>query len=92
MVSHVRTRETICPNPECQKEIKEPLPFAIQEENYYACPHCFVELNAYACALEEHIGTTVEEYPQDSVLGRTESIRMRDYLDILAPNHRCRHP
>ena len=92
MVNHVRTRVVICPNPECRKEIKEPILFTVQGENYYACPHCFVELNAYACTQEEHIGATVEKYPQDSVLGKAESIQVRSHLDILAPNTRFRRP
>ena len=46
MVNHVRTRVTICSNPECQKEIKDPLLFTIQEENYYACPHCLTKITS----------------------------------------------
>jgi len=94
MVNHVRTRVNICPNPKCHREIEQLIVVSdvstIPVERYYACPHCFVELNAYAVAQEEHKGTTIEKYPQDSVSGRAESIRVRDPLDILAPNHRCR--
>jgi hypothetical protein len=83
MVNHVRTRVIVCPNPECQKKIKEPILLTTPAEHYYACPHCFIELNEYAGP------ATVEEYLQDA---RARAVRVRDPLDVLGPNYRFRHP
>lgn len=91
-VNHMRTRVIICPNSECQKKIKEPIFLSTQKKHWYACPHCFFELNAYAVAREEHKGTTVEENLQDSVFGKAEAIQVRNPLDALAPNRRFRRP
>jgi hypothetical protein len=46
----------ICPNPKCHGEIEEPillnsLATAI-EEQYYACPHCFIKLGVDAKNVE----------------------------------------
>lgn len=45
-------RATICPNPKCHKKIDKPILLnnlsTIPREYYYACPHCFSKLDAYA--------------------------------------------
>lgn len=45
-------RAIICPNPKCHKKIDKPIFFnnysTMPGEHYYACPHCFTKLNAYA--------------------------------------------
>jgi hypothetical protein len=42
----------ICPNPKCHREIEEPILLnslaTVAEEQYYACPHCFIKLDVYA--------------------------------------------
>ncbi len=47
----MRTRRIICPNPKCNREIKEPIRLSdlssIPTGYYYACPHCLVKLNTY---------------------------------------------
>lgn len=95
----MRTRAFVCPNPECHENIKEPILLndlsKTPTEHYYACPHCLIKLKAdtWARAYEKYIDETVEECPQDSVLGRdAANARVRDALDILAPNRRFRHP
>ncbi|MFQ5836407.1 MAG: hypothetical protein ACE5HG_00980 [Candidatus Bathyarchaeia archaeon] len=39
-----------CPNPKCHKKIEEPIRLnnlsATPAEQYYACPHCFIKLDA----------------------------------------------
>jgi len=88
----MRTRVIICPNPKCHNKIEEPILLTTPAEHYYACPHCFIKLNAYTCAPArgEYMGTTVEEYLQDLV--SSKEVRVRSALDILAPNSRFRQP
>jgi len=42
----------ICPNPKCHREIEEPILLnnlsTTPAEQYYACPHCFIKLDADA--------------------------------------------
>jgi len=42
----------ICPNPKCQGKIEEPILLnslaTVAEEQYYACPHCFIKLDVNA--------------------------------------------
>jgi len=42
----------ICPNPKCHREIEEPILLnnlsTTPAEQYYACPHCFIKLDANA--------------------------------------------
>jgi len=39
----------VCPNPKCHREIEEPILLKslskAPEEQYYACPHCFIKLD-----------------------------------------------
>ena len=88
----MRTRVIVCPNPECHKEIKEPILFTVREQNYSACPHCFIELNEHSTALEETAGAPAKEDRQDAVFGRAAASCRRDPLAALAPNHRFRRP
>jgi hypothetical protein len=43
---------TICPNPRCNRKIEEPILLkslsTAPEEQYYACPHCFIKLDVDA--------------------------------------------
>ena len=43
------SRVIICPNPECHREIEEPILLnnlsVTPAEQYYACPHCFIKLD-----------------------------------------------
>jgi len=40
----------ICPNPKCRRKIEDPILLnilsATPAEQYYACPHCFIKLDA----------------------------------------------
>ena len=42
----------ICPNPKCHRKIEEPILLnnlsTTPAEHYYACPHCFIKLDADA--------------------------------------------
>lgn len=42
----------VCPNPKCQGKIEEPILLnslaTVAEEQYYACPHCFIKLDVNA--------------------------------------------
>lgn len=87
MVSNIRTPLIICPNPLCHKKIKEPILLTTPREHYYACPHCFIEINAYTGECMHP-----EESFKDSVTDRTAATHPRNALDILAPNRRFRNP
>ncbi len=43
------SRVFVCPNPKCHSKIEEPVLLnnwaTAAEEQYYACPHCFVKLD-----------------------------------------------
>jgi len=47
----------VCPNPKCQREIEEPILLsnlsATLDEQYYACPHCFMKLGADSSQLQK---------------------------------------
>ena len=51
--NRMRAQVIICPNPKCHKKIEEPILLndlsTIPAEHYYACPHCLIKLNVYAC-------------------------------------------
>ncbi|MDH5390186.1 MAG: hypothetical protein OEX10_03440 [Candidatus Bathyarchaeota archaeon] len=40
----------VCPNPKCQRKIEQPILLSdlstASAEQYYACPHCFIKLDA----------------------------------------------
>jgi len=48
----MRARVNICPNPECQKKIEEPILLnnlsTTPAEQYYACPYCLIKLTVSA--------------------------------------------
>jgi len=51
------SRVVVCPNPKCQREIEEPIILnnlsTALEEQYYACPHCFIKLSAESTQLQK---------------------------------------
>lgn len=92
MVNHMCARISVCPNPECNEKIEEPLLLKTPTEHFYVCPHCFIELNAHVGVQEGYTDTTAKEHPEDSVFGRTVKVKPPKALDTLAPNRRFRHP
>lgn len=51
MVNHMGPRIIFCPNSRCQRKIEEPILLNVLSttptEQYYACPHCFMEVNVH---------------------------------------------
>lgn len=51
MVNRVCPRVVVCPNPECQEKIEEPVLLndlsVAPAEHYYACPRCLMKLETY---------------------------------------------
>jgi len=66
------SRAIICPNPECHREIEEPILLnnlsVAPAEQYYACPHCFIKLDAEAENEEETTQESTSGPPSHSVL------------------------
>jgi len=58
-------RVVVCSNPKCQREIEEPILLnnlsADLEEQYYACPHCFMKLGVESAQLQEEEEEKKEE-------------------------------
>ena len=70
----------ICPNPKCHREIEEPILLnnlsITPAEQYYACPYCFIKLDANA---ENEEDITQESTPNPPVHPSLEKI-----LDVIS--------
>ena len=70
----------ICPNPKCHRKIEEPILLnnlsKTPAEQYYACPHCFIKLDADA---ENDENVTQESAPSPPVHPSLEKV-----LDVIS--------
>jgi len=73
----------ICPNPKCHRKIEEPIILnnlsTTPAEQYYACPHCFVKLDADA--------KNDENIAQESTLGPPLHPTLEKVLDVISAQH-----
>jgi len=81
----------ICPNPKCHGEIEEPILLnsltTMAEEQYYACPHCFIKLDVDAKNAEpqkeeekKEIEKPLDRPPETEVKGPSACSRHFGYL------------
>ena len=68
----------ICPNPECRRKIEEPILLSdlsvTPAEQYYACPHCFIKLDANAENEEDITQESASEPPLNSVFEKVLNV------------------
>jgi len=72
-----KSRVIICPNPKCNTEIEEPILLnnlsRTPAEQYYACPHCLIKLDAGTENEEEVIEENLDVVPVKPQKGEVEA-------------------